>query len=124
MQLSSPHTPHTHSHQGFLPMAGMEVGSGNPDDLARVGSPQGRLSSSVLLEEEAGLCCRRGGGHRDILRKPFVVSQGSSASRVLEEQPGVSGHISGKNAPIVTGRGNSCLLSVMFGGMFGLKEMR
>lgn len=29
-----------------------------------------------------------------------------------------------KNAPIVTGRGNSCLLGLMFGGMFGLKEMR
>lgn len=54
-----------------------------------------------------------------------MARQGCSASCVLQEQPGVPGHdISGKNAPIVTGRGNSCLLSVMFGGMFGLKEMR
>lgn len=121
-----PHTPAPT--EGFCPRQGWRCAP-----AIRMASPSSAAShlpvvprgGSALLEEEAGLCRRRGGGHGDILRKPFVASQGSSASRVLKEQPGVSGHnVSGKNAPIVTGRGNSCLLGVMFGGMFGLKEMR
>lgn len=32
--------------------------------------------------------------------------------------------ISAKNTPIVTARGNSCLLGVGFAGMLGLEEMR
>lgn len=54
-----------------------------------------------------------------------MTQLGSSASHVLQEEPGASDRdVSEKNAPIVTARGSSCLLRFMFGGMLGLKEMR
>lgn len=54
-----------------------------------------------------------------------MTQLGSSASHVLQEEPGASDRDAGEtNAPIVTARGSSCLPRFMFGGTLGLEEMR